>query len=140
MKNIITLFFLYLIVIFILVSCKTQSQELKAILETPVSTTQLATGDEVSRSYQDKGVTLGKPVPAEVRIIYKPKGKYTNANIYDELIGILDKDGWKREDLDIDQPGFFRAALPQAGFTIRATVTIQSDRNTVSLRLRSFPQ
>ena len=116
-----------------------QTKELKAMLESSIATIQLTTGREVSRSSQDKGVTLGKPIPAEVRIKYEPTGNYTESNVFNEIIGILERDNWKREELSIDEPGFYIAHLPQDGFLIEASVLIQTDRNTVSIRLRTYP-
>jgi len=119
-------------------SCTMQSKELKAMLENPISTTELTTGHVISRSYQDKGMTLGKPEPAEVRIEYKPKDSYTENDVYSELVKILNQDNWDIDDLNSSQPGFFRASLPQDGFLIKATVNIRSERNIVSIRLRSM--
>jgi hypothetical protein len=120
--------------------CAMQSKELKAMLESSVPTTQLTMGREVNRSYQDRGVTLGKPIPAEVRIKYEPKGNYTESDVFDEIIGILEQDSWEREELSVDEPGFYRASLLQDGFLIRATVHIQKDGTIVSVRLRTYPR
>ena len=115
-----------------------QSAELKA-MENSTSIIELTTGSEVSRWRQDKGVTLGKPDYPEVRIEYEPVNNYTLEDIYDEIVAILERNNWEREELSIDRSGFYRASLPQDSFSIQATVSIQLDRNIVSIRLRTIP-
>jgi len=116
-----------------------QSKELKAMLASSASNIQLSTGNEVRRSYQDSGRTLGKPIPAEVIIEYEPKNNYTEGDIYDEILKTLLNEHWQKEELSTDQSGFFRASLPQDAFIIRASVYIQLDRGIVSIRLRTAP-
>ena len=136
-KNHIAVLFSFLI---LLGGCKTQSEELKAMLASRISTFQPSTGNEVRRSYQDKGVTLGKPIPAEVIIEYKPIGNYTVGDVYDEIVKTLLHQHWQKEELSTYQPGFFIASLSQEGFIIKASVNIQPDRGIVSIRLRTFPR
>lgn len=118
-------------ILFLLSGCDTKSPELEA-LETSVSVLTLKTGGEVSRAYQDKGVTLGKPVYAQVRIEYEPLNHYTKDDVYDEIVAILEKNSWERDEWNI-VPDYFSGSLQQGHFTIYATVLIQSDKNSVTV-------
>ena len=75
------------------------------MLESSISTTQLTTGHEIKRWYQDQGVTLGKPVRAQVRIEYEPVSNYTKEDVYNEIVTILEKNNWEREEQSIPQSG-----------------------------------
>jgi hypothetical protein len=110
-------------VLMLLSGCVTQSKEL-----------------EVRRFVQDKRVTLGKPMPAEVMIIYEPKDVYTQKDVFDEIVGFLEKDTWEKKDLSIPRPEYYTASLLQQGFLISAEVSISSDSNTVVLTLRAKPR
>jgi hypothetical protein len=127
-------------VLMLLSGCVTQSKELEAILESSVLTASLTTGSQVRRFVQDKRVTLGKPMPAEVMIIYEPKDVYTQKDVFDEIVGFLEKDTWEKKDLSIPRPEYYTASLLQQGFLISAEVSISSDSNTVVLTLRAKPR
>jgi hypothetical protein len=121
--------------------CNTRSDELNAMLESSVATTQLTTGNEVSRRYQDRETKplLGKPKQPEFRIEYEPINNYTKEDVYNELVRILEKNNWEREELSITQSGYYRATLPQDYFTIVAEVLIHSKSNIVSIQLVTVP-
>lgn len=119
--------------------CNPRSDELNTLLENPVSTTQFTTGHEVSRWHEDKGVTLGMPVQAKVRIEYVPVNNYTQEDLYNEMIDALDKNNWEKEEQSIVQTGYFRATLPQNGFSLVAEVLIDSQSNIVSIQLETNP-
>ncbi|VAW35517.1 hypothetical protein MNBD_CHLOROFLEXI01-2376 [hydrothermal vent metagenome] len=128
-------------VLIFLGGCEIKSPELTAMLESSASTTQLTTGREVSRRYQDSAKPLlGKPDRPEVRIEYEPINNYTKEDVYDEIVASLDENNWATEEVYIIRSGYYRASLPQDGFSILATVNIQSDRNIVSVRLRTVPR
>jgi hypothetical protein len=129
-------------ILLFLSGCNAKSTELKAMLESSVATTQLTTGSEVSRQYQDRQTKplLGKPKQPEVRIEYEPINNYTKEDVYDEIVGILEKNDWEREELSIAQPGYYKASLPQDDFTIVAEVLIHSKSNIVSINLGTIPR
>jgi hypothetical protein len=76
-----------------------KSAELRA-LEDAASVLQLTTGQEVSRSVQDKGTALGKPVYAKIYIEYEPINNYTKEDVYHEIIAILERNGWEGERVE----------------------------------------
>lgn len=117
-----------------------KSNELRAILATPIVTSPLTTGYEVERFVSDKGVTLGMPVYPEVLIVYEPKDDYTQRDVFDEVIGILEKDKWEKKELNAPNPEYYKASLPQNGFSIGAEVSTSSDRNTVVMTLKINPR
>ena len=121
---------------------KTESTELKAMLESSAATAQLTTGSEVYRQIQDREIKplLGKPKQPEVRIEYEPINNYTKEDVYDEIVGILEKNNWEMKELSIAQPGYYNASLPQDGFTILAEVLIHSQSNIVSIDLTTIPR
>lgn len=109
--------------------CKTT--ELKT-LESSTSVIQLTTGREVSRYSQDKDVVLGKPVYAQVRIEFEPINPYTNMDIFDEIVEILEKNNWERDNWII-APDYFTAYLQQDYFRITASVLMHSNENLVTI-------
>lgn len=121
---------LVLVVLILLGGCATRSSELNA-LEASASIIQLTTGREVSRWHQDKGVALGKPIRAEVRIEYEPANNYTKEDVYNEIVTILEKNNWDRERQNIAQSVYY--TLPQDGFSIVAKVRFDSESNIVSI-------
>ena len=137
--NIFKSFIVLVFCTLLLSGCKTKSEELVAMLESSISTAELTTGLEINRSKVDRGTKFGKPVHPEVRIQYKPIDNYTKEDVYEEIIEILEEGHWVREELSINLSGFYRASLQQDGFIIRATIKIQSERNSVSVRLRTIP-
>jgi hypothetical protein len=139
--NVIKIIILLALCIFLLGGCKEKSKELVAMLESSISTTALTTGLEIDRSQFDWGEGLIKPTRPEVRIQYKPKNNYTKEDVYEEIIENLEESHWDREEEPgIKQAGFYRAFLPQDGFTIRATVQILSEENIVNVRLITIPR
>lgn len=140
LKSLVLFIFILLVVIGLYFSgYLTQTKELKAMLKSSVPTTPLTTGREVRRSIQDKGVTLGKPIRPYVVIDYEPKDNYTKRDVFDEVVGILEKNNWEKKEVSLPPPDY-KALLPQNGFLIEATVTIQSDRNIVYLILETYPR
>ncbi|MDP9312965.1 MAG: hypothetical protein M3R24_19115 [Chloroflexota bacterium] len=128
------------VIIILLSGCNTRSNELNAILKSSVATTQLTTGREVSRSQQDKSTTLGKPVYAKLILEYEPVNNNTKEDVFNEIVAILEKDNWEREELSRPIPGFFKATLPQDNFSLVADVSIDAQRNTVIIRLETIPR
>lgn len=122
--------------------CNTRSAEVNAMLDSSVATTQLTTGSEVRRRYQDRETNplLGKPKQPEFRIEYEPKSNYTQEDVYDEIVGILENNNWENEELGIAQSGYYKAALSQDGFSIVAEVLIHSRSNIVSIQLHTIPR
>jgi len=116
-----------------------QSNELKAMLDTSVSSMSLTTGTEVRRSIEDNNTTLGKPIAARVIIEYKPKDNYSEKDVFDEIVQNLLDEHWQKEDLNTNQPGFFIASLSQDAFIIEAAVSSQPDRGIVSILLGTVP-
>jgi hypothetical protein len=121
---------------------KAESVELRAILESSAAAAQLTTAIEVDRHYQDRETKplLGKPKQPEVRVDYEPISSYTKEDVYNEIIGFLDKKNWKREELSIPQQGYYKASFPQDHFTIVAEVQIHSQENIVSIYLTTAPR
>jgi hypothetical protein len=136
---IFSIILIFIISIFVIKS-QIKSSELK-ILESSASTIQLTTGHEVNRRSQDRKSKpfIGKPKQTEVRIEYKPIINYTKNDTYNEIVGILEKNNWVKEELSIAQYGYYRATLPQKYFTILIEVLIHSKNNTVSINLTTFP-
>lgn len=127
-------------VLIFLGGCNTRSAELNAMLKSSVSTIQLMTGREVYRRQQDKGTTLGKPIPAQVTVEYEPVNSHTKEDVFTEIAATLERDNWEREEQSIPQPNYFRATLPQDNFSLVADVSIDSQRNIVSIRLATTPR
>ncbi|MBN2094029.1 MAG: hypothetical protein JW740_01530 [Candidatus Zambryskibacteria bacterium] len=106
-------------------------------LEDLVSVIQLTTGKEISRSVRDKGTELGRsPIYAEIYLKYRPINDYTKNEVYQEIIEILERRGWKADDWNI-VPDFFSASLKSKDnvHTITAGVRLHSDANLVSVRV-----
>lgn len=116
-------------VVLCLSGCILKSSKLRA-LESSVSTIQPTKGHEVRRYIRDEGSALGKPIYAEVSISYEPIVPYTKKDVFDEIIAILEKKNWQREDSS--SPYAFRGSLQQDQFIISALVIIL-DENRVSL-------
>jgi len=136
-RKILLIAFMTLLVFCILLflsGCK--SAELKA-LENSASIIQLQTGREVSRSFQDKGRgLLGKPVYAQTMIGYEAINHYTKRDVYDEIVTILEKNNWKRDEKNI-VPDAFVASLQQGDIKIFATVLIDLDKNLVTIYMEA---
>ncbi len=116
-----------------------KSVQLKT-LENSISVIQLTTGHEVKR-YSDKaGSALGKPVYAEVLVIYEPIGNYTKKDVFDEIVAILKTNNWKDEGSTV--PDYFRASLQQgesgSGHQLSASVAIFLDKDRVSLKITDY--
>jgi hypothetical protein len=110
-----------------------KSAELRA-LEDVASVLQLTTGREVKRWTQDKGTALGKPVYAEIYIEYEPIYNYSKKEVYDEIIAILERNNWERDEWNID-PDYFNASLKKNNITLIAGVLIRSEKNLVTVRM-----
>ncbi len=128
------IFALALGVLLCLSGCK--SAELQAV-EKSASILQITTGQEVSRALQDKGVALGKPVYAEIIIVYEPINNHTKEDVFEELVAILRKNGWKEEGEGNTVPVYFIASWRQNDFQspLLATVVIRADKNLVNLQI-----
>jgi hypothetical protein len=113
-----------------------KSAELRA-LENAASVLQLTTGREVERRIQDKGTALGKPVYAEILIVYEPINHHTRKEIYDEIVAILKKNHWQGNE-PLTGHDFFKATLQQSGFEISTDVLIDSDENLVKIYMTIY--
>jgi hypothetical protein len=124
------------VLIYLKVTAK--SAELTAMIENPVTTTPLVTAREVRRWEHDKGQSLGKPLYAEVTVEYEPVNNYTKVDVFNEIIGVLNKNNWQKKELIIAQPDYYKAILPQEDFIIEASVLIHDDRNSVGMYLDTY--
>jgi hypothetical protein len=111
------------------------------MLESSAATVQLITGQEINRYTQDREIKplLGKPKQPEVRIDYEPTSNYTKEDVYNEIVGILEKNNWEKEELSVSQFGYFKASLSKENFTIVVEVVIHPEMNIVSIYLRTNP-
>jgi hypothetical protein len=127
-----------LVILFLLSGCRLiKSAELRA-LEDTASVLQLTTGQEVSRSLQDKGTALGKPVYAKIYIEYEPINNYTKEDVYDEIIAILERNGWEGEESSTLAPefnAFYRGSLKEVNIALFVNVWVSSEKNLVSVRM-----
>jgi hypothetical protein len=145
MKNRSNIYTAHIVLAFVILislsGCKKESTELKAMLKSADATTQITTGSEISRYVQERETNplVGKPKQPEVRIDYEPLHNYTKEDIYNEIVAILEENGWERDELSIPQSGYYRANLLQDGFIIVAEVQIHSKLNIVSIYLRTIP-
>lgn len=116
---------------FLLSKCK--SNELRAI-EYAASTLQITTGQELSRSIQDKGTALGKPFYPEILIVYEPINNHTTKDVYEEIVGILIKNNWVGSESNIGRD-YFTATLQQSGFEMSTGVSIDEKKNVVTISI-----
>ena len=118
-------------ILFVLSGCK--SAQLKQ-LETAASSIQPTMGQEVYRDSDDLSppVTGFGPTPAEIYIEYEPINNHTKEDLYDEIVTILEENGWEGEECEGCRSASFGASLPP----ITARVRIQSNENLVSIRLK----
>jgi hypothetical protein len=63
-----------------------ESNELIDVLESPMANLQITSGEEIKRSYYDRGTTLGKPDYVTLYIYYQPKDNSSKADVFNELI------------------------------------------------------
>ncbi len=110
------------------------SPELK-YLEDAASLIQLQTGREVDRLVQDKGRGFTGPIYAEIRIDYEPINNYTKKEVYDEIVAILEKNNWERNEWNIGRSDYFSASLRQGRFKLLASVLIEPDKNLVRIKI-----
>jgi hypothetical protein len=114
-----------------------KSAELRA-LEDTASVLQLTTGQEVSRSLQDKGTALGKPIYAKIYIEYEPINNYTKEDVYHEIIAALERNGWKGKEASTLAREFsasYSASLKEVNVALLVDVRIYLNRNLVSVRM-----
>jgi hypothetical protein len=125
-------------ILFFLSGCSLiKSAELRA-LDDATSVLQLTTGQEVSRLVQDKGTALGKPVYAKNYIEYEPINNYTKEDVYDEIIAVLERNGWEGKESSILAPefsAFYRGSLKEVNIALFVNVWISSEKNLVSVRM-----
>ena len=130
-KNKRDIFTLVLGILFVLSGCK--SAQLKQ-LETAASNIQPTVGQEVYRDSDDlsPAVTGFGPTPAEIYIEYEPINNHTKEDLYDEIVTILEENGWEGKECEGCRSPSFGASLPP----ITARLRIQSNENLVSIRLK----
>lgn len=133
-NNGLYIFILAFSLLLFLSGCKRTSAQLQA-LESSASIIQLRTGREVSRWSQDTEAGFTGPVYAEIRIKYEPINNYTKEEVYNEIVDVLEKNNWERDEWNIDRSDYFSASLQQDHFTLLAIVRIHSDENFVSIRI-----
>ena len=114
--------------------CEIKSAQLKT-LENSVSIIQPTTGREVDRYTRNAQAGFTGPIYAQIRIEYEPINDYTKEDLYDEIVAILEKNSWERNEWNIGRSDFFRASLEQGGFALSAIVLIRSDKNLVTIRI-----
>lgn len=114
--------------LFLLSGCK--SPELQT-LEKSVSILQVTKGQEVRRNIRDKGTALGKPLYAEITIVYEPINNHTSKDVYDEIAAILKKNHWEGSEPNAGR-NYFKATLQQDQFKIFSEILIDSEKNLVA--------
>jgi hypothetical protein len=125
--------FIGLTLTLLLSGCK--SAELQALEKAASSIPPLTTGREVRRSLQDKGTALGKPVYAEILIVYEPVNNHTRKDVYEEAVAILKKNNWVGSEESIAGYDYFKATLQQGGFKMSTVVAIDEKRNIVTINM-----
>lgn len=134
------LYVLVLIFLFSIGGCKkAESGELQAMVDASAAINHLTTGKEVSRQAQERETDplFGKPKQPELRIEYEPLDNYTKADVFEEIVGVLKKDGWVSSS---DRSGYFTASLQQGYYTILAEVLLRSNDNIVSVIFVTIPR
>ena len=76
----------FIIIGFAFVINNPESKELKDVLKSPMANLQITKGDEIRRTYSDRGTTLGKPDYVDVHIEYQPKATSTKVEVFNELV------------------------------------------------------
>ena len=129
----INLLFLSFGALILISGCKTHSKELKAMLESPVANMQLTTAKEIKRSYNDKSVSLGKPIYAAVRIEYEPIGNHTKEDVYSEIVENIERSGWRRDAYNVAQRDYYSASKPYESFSLLVEVFNHPEKSTVNI-------
>lgn len=74
--------------------CAGDSEELVALRSDPMADVELQSGERVAHRETDAGVTLGKPVRAEVTQAFVPSGDADLAEVLDEAVASARAAGW----------------------------------------------
>ncbi|MBP9836401.1 MAG: hypothetical protein KBC78_01050 [Candidatus Pacebacteria bacterium] len=114
--------------------CNIKSKELKTILASSAVSMELSTAHEIKQIIQDKEVSLGKPIYAEVRIQYEPIGQHTKEDVFREIVAILEKDQWQRSEMGIDDR-YYVATLNKDSFPLLTEVFNNKENTFVSLHI-----
>ncbi len=117
---------------------KPESAGMKAMLANPVANMQLTTAREIKRFQRDKDTVLGKPIYAEILVEYEPVGNNTQGDVYDEIVGIIKKSGWEKEDVTSGLEGkYYKAETRYGSFGkhLRIRVATDSQSSSVSLKI-----
>ena len=103
--------------------CK--SAQLKE-LETLASSIQPTMGQEVGGTSRDRSpaVTGFGPTPAEIYIEYEPINNYTKENLYDEIVVILEENGWEGKECEGCLSTSFMADLPLGDSPISINIIV----------------
>jgi hypothetical protein len=107
----------------------TKSAELRA-MENSVSIIQLTTGREVLRLLREKDWGFTGPIYPRVMIRYEPINRYTKKDVFDEIVTILEKSNWQKDEWSAT-PDSFSGSLRQDRYELSIGVTISSNENHV---------
>ncbi len=105
-------------------------------LESVASKIQVKTGQLISRSSQNSGNVLGKPIYADLNLYYKPLNNYSKRDLYNEIISLLEKNNCKRDSINI-VPDYYSGSMrgdTDSFALIRVGVYIYPDINLVGIR------
>jgi len=122
---------------FLLGGCKMKSDDLKT-LESSISIIQLTTGREISRFVEDKSSGFTGPIYAKIRIEYEPTSHYTKEDVYEEIIAILMKNNWERDEWNFEKSDYFSASMQQNNFPLTVIVRVYSEENLVNIRMTNM--
>jgi hypothetical protein len=116
----------------LLSACKSAALQ---TIEDAASVLQLTKGREVNRWTQDTGKALGKPVYPDILIVYEPVNNHTRKEVYEEIVTILKKNNWQGKEPFAD---YFVATLRQGGFEISTEVSIDENKNIVTIKMTIY--
>ena len=122
-------------ILLLLSGCKYIKSQQMHELEQLADTVQIQSGIVVDRQQRDREKVLGKPVYANIRIIYKPVDNYTKQDVYREIITVLEQNNWEGKVCEGCTTDYYTAGLQQGNYPIpiRAKVRVSKEDNTVSL-------
>jgi hypothetical protein len=102
-------------------------------MEKAASTIQLTTGREVKRRQNDFHNSLGMPVYAEITVDYTPTTNYSKQDLLAEISQDLQKNNFKEDRLEMKEPGYYHAVLPQERFEVVVSVIDITEGNVVKV-------
>jgi len=134
-----------------------QSKELKDLLKSPMANIQLTTGEEMKRSYYDRGTVLGKPGYVAIMISYQPKPGQSKTDLFNELANNMKQIINNSEEITLDEHGsydgeneninelikrenrmkYYTSFVYKKYLRLKVGVSPDSDKETVSISIRS---